>query len=639
MTTRKYLDILIDDSRNEKITELAKRSLKERYYVGDESSPQEAFARAAVAFADDLAHAQRIYDYASKHWFMFATPILSNGGSDRGQSISCFLSSVVDSRKGLSDHYDENIWLASNGGGIGSYWGHVRSDGELTSCGSKSSGSIPFLHVVDSQMLAFNQGTTRRGSYAAYQDISHPEIEEFIGLRKLTGGDIHRKCMNLHHGVNIPDSFMRIIETCLNDPDVNDDWDLIDPHSKKVVRTVSAKELWARILETRVETGEPFIHFVDRSNECLPATQKELGLRVYHSNLCTEILLATDALRTAVCCLSSLNLTCWDEWKDTDIIADLVRYLDNVLSHFIWSTFSKDRLDDLQRVSEEYESLLRRNRGKLSEQEICRLDAQMIGLCNPGMEGLRRAAFSAYRERSLGLGTMGWHALLQSKNIPFESAIAIGLNKTIYSHIQKKAIEASIQLAKERGEAPDMIGTGRRNAHLLAVAPNASSGDICGETSPSIELFSACAYTKKTLSGSSLHKNKYLTKLLEEKGQNTAEVWKSIIAHNGSVQQLEFLDDWEKSVFKTAMETDQHWIVEHAAIRQPYICQGQSLNLFFRPDEEISYLHSAHFNAWQKGLKTLYYCRSSALRRAENVEIKVERQNLVKDDVCLSCEG
>lgn len=474
-------------------------------------------------------------------------------------------------------------------------------------------------------------GNTRRGSYAAYSDISHPEIDEFIGMRKPTGGDINRKCLNLNHAVNVTDDFMRIIERCMENPDADDSWDLIDPHSKRVTKTTSARDLWQRIIETRMQTGEPYIHFIDRSNEFLPESQKALGLRVRQSNLCVEIIQATNEIRTAVCCLSSLNLEKWEEWKDDpEFIGDIVRYLDNVLTSFIGHVFSDKSLEALDHLSKTHQSLEQMD---TLMSELCRKES------NSSAHGLRKAAWSAHCERSLGLGAMGWHAYLQKNNIPFESAIAMAANKRIFAHIKEKAVEQSRILAVERGEPPDMVGTGLRNAHLLAVAPNASSSYIC-ETSPSIELIAANAFVGKTLSGSFLVENKHLKVLLAQKGQDTPEVWKSIMLMDGSVQHLEFLDEWEKMVFKTALEVDQEWVIEHAAARQPYICQSQSLNLFFRPDEEIRYLHDIHFLAWKRGLKTLYYCRSASIKRTENVSVKSERKRIdVSEEGCVACEG
>jgi len=584
---------MINYERDNLLTDFGKTTLKDRYLLPEEESPQDGFMRAAKAFSDNDEMADRIYNYASKLWFMFSTPILSNGGTKRGMPISCFLNYVGDSREGLTGHYTENAWLASVGGGIGGYWGDVRSDGTATSGGSQSSGSIPFLHVVDSEVLAFSQGKTRRGSYAAYMDISHPEIIEFMEMRKPSGGDVHRKCLNLHHGVNLSNEFMQLIDHCVKEPTYDDSWNLIDPHTKKVVRTVSARDLWQKILETRVATGEPYVSFIDTVNESLPEPQKKLGLRVNHSNLCTEITLPTNENRTAVCCLSSVNLEKYDEWKnDTLFVPDLIRFLDNVLQHFI------DNAPD----------------------------------------ELFRARFSAASERSLGLGAMGFHAYLQSKGIPFESALAKSLNLKIFKKIKEQAVEESKRLAIKRGEAPDMENTGMRNAHLLAIAPNASSSIICGTTSPSIEPYRANAYVQKTMSGSFLVKNKYLEKLLEKKEINNDKTWTSILANRGSVLHIKELSDYEKDTFKTAIEINQQWVIEHAADRQQYICQGQSVNVFVPADVNIKELHDIHMLAWKKKLKTLYYCRSEAIKRAELVSKKIERTIIPEAD-CLACEG
>ena len=583
---------MINYERDELLTDFGKTTLKDRYLLPNENSPQDGFMRAAKAFSDNDEMAQRIYDYASKLWFMFSTPILSNGGANRGMPISCFLNYVGDSREGLTGHYTENAWLASIGGGIGGYWGHVRSDGTSTSGGSQSSGSIPFLHVVDSEILAFSQGKTRRGSYAAYMDMSHPEIMEFLEMRKPSGGDIHRKCLNLHHAINISDDFMHLVEKCVAEPTYDDSWNLIDPHTKEVVRTVSARELWQKLLENRVATGEPYVSFIDTINDALPETQKKLGLKVHHSNLCTEITLPTNEDRTAVCCLSSVNLEKYDEWKNDKLfIPDLVRFLDNALTYFIENA----------------------------------------------PDSVFRAKFSAAQERSIGLGAMGFHAYLQSKNIAFESALAKSLNMKMFKSIKEEAVEESKRLAVKRGEAPDMEGTGMRNAHLLAVAPNASSSIICGTTSPSIEPYRANAYVQKTMSGSFLVKNKYLEKLLEKKGINNDAIWSSIVSQRGSVLHLKELSDYEKDVFKTGIEINQQWIIEHAADRQKYICQGQSVNLFVPADVNIKELHDTHMLAWKKKLKTLYYCRSEAIKRAELVSKKVERTIIPEAD-CLACE-
>ena len=588
------MSVKIDYSKDKNLDEFAITTLKDRYMVPGEESPQEAFARAAMAFADDDDHAQRLYDYVSKLWFMFATPVLSNGGTTRGLPISCFLNYVEDSREGITDHYVENAFLSSFGGGIGGHWSDVRAQGTKTSKGSESTGVIPFVKVVDAEMLAFSQGVTRRGSYAAYLHMSHPEIEEFLDVRKPTGGDTNRKSINLHHGVVVPDSFMELIHSAGKYSDYDDSWDLIDPHTRQVKRTVSARALWVKLLQNRMETGEPYIMFEDAVNAELPDFQKKKGLVVNHSNLCSEITLATDEERTAVCCLSSVNLEYYDEWsKHPAFIPDLIRMLDNVLTDFI------------KRAPDQ----------------------------------LHRATFSAKRERSLGLGAMGFHAYLQKNRIPFESLQAQAANIKMFSQIKEQADKTTRKLAQEKGACPDDDTCTVRNAHLLAIAPNASSSIICGNTSPSIEPFRANAFTQKTKSGSNLLKNKYLVGLLKSHTKDTDEVWKSIIANKGSVQHLEFLSDEEKDVFKTAVELNQAWLVEHAAQRQEYICQSQSLNLFFPPDVNKADLHSAHMLAWAKNLKTLYYLRSEAIGRADNVSSQAKREIIFEQEECLSCEG
>ena len=583
--------------RDKYLSEFSLKTLQDRYFVDGETSPQEAFGRAARAFADDDAHAQRLYDYASKLWFMFSTPILSNGGTDRGMPISCFLNYVDDSREGITSHYTENAFLSSAGGGVGGCWSGVRSVGSTTSNGSESTGVIPFMKVVDAEMLAFSQGVTRRGSYAAYLDISHPEVEEFLDMRKPTGGDINRKSTNLHHGVVITDNFMQIIENATRLEGYDDSWDLIDPHSGKVTKTVSAKTLWVKLIQNRVETGEPYIMFKDTIDEAIPQFQQRLGLEVHQSNLCSEITLPTDKDRTAVCCLSSVNLEEFDEWKHDDMfIPDLVRMLDNVLEYFI----------------------------------------------NNASSALHRATYSAMRERSIGLGAMGFHAYLQRHNIPFESPMAKGRNLQMFSRIKGEAVRATENLAMERGACPDDDSGRVRNAHLLAIAPNASSSIICGNTSPSIEPYRANAFTQKTKSGSSLLKNEYLEAILQDLDQDTEEVWKSIITNGGSVQHLDFLDGWTKDVFKTAVEIDQRWIIEMAADRQEFICQSQSLNVFFPSNVSKQELHAIHIMAWKRGVKTLYYLRSEAYKRAETVSDEALRRLIfdsIDDEGCLACEG
>ena len=621
-----YLGIIINYDKDKKLDKFSKNTIEDRYLWEDEESPQEAFARASVYVSTykretDYELALRIYDYSSNHWFMFSTPILSNGGTTRGLPISCFLNHVPDSRHGLSAHYDENIWLASSGGGIGGYWGEVRSDGVSTSNGSKSTGSIPFMHVVDSQMLAFNQGTTRRGSYAAYLDISHPEVEEFMIMRKESGGDINRKCLNLHHGINITNAFLDAIRN-------DDDWRLIDPKSGDAVKIVKARELWSKILETRAETGEPYLVNIDTCNNALPKEQRELGLEVKQSNLCSEITLATNEERTAVCCLSSVNLEYYDEWsKDNLFIEDLITMLDNVLQHFI------DNAVDTVQLGE-YNANFKRFKNYIKE----------------GQEGFTKAAYSAYRERSIGLGAMGFHAYLQSKSIPFEGLFATSFNYKAFKHIKESAVEASKRHADTRGEAPDVSNSGLRNAHLLAVAPNASSSIICGGTSPSIEPVRANVYTHKTLSGSYKVKNKYLEKLINKKFKTAEEkenIWKEINVAKGSIQHLDEFSEQEKELFKTANEINQIWVVEHAYKRQEFICQSQSVNLFFVPpeasmeqethNEYLQYVSDVHWYGMNQ-LKSLYYFRSDGARGAENVNVKVPRIKL--DEVeCISCEG
>ena len=624
--TKSYLGIVIDYDKEKNFDKFSLDTLKDRYFWDEETHAQEAFARASVFGATykgetDYELAQRLYNYSSDCWFMFSTPILSNGGTTRGLPISCFLNYVPDSRSGLSAHYDENIWLASSGGGIGGFWGDVRSNGISTTHGSKSTGSIPFMHVVDSQMLAFNQGVTRRGSYAAYMDISHPEIEEFINIRKESGGDINRKCLNLHNGINITNSFLDAVKN-------DEDWRLIDPKTNEAVKTINARDLWFQIINARAETGEPYMINIDTCNEALSKEQKDLGLKIRQSNLCSEITLPTNEERTAVCCLSSVNLEHFDSWsKDENFISDLITMLDNVIEHYIENAVDTSQLGG-------YSANYNRFNKYIKE----------------GKEGYTKSAYSAYRERSLGLGAMGFHAYLQSRNIPFEGIFATGFNHKAFVYIKSRATEATKELAIERGEAPDIHGTGRRNANLLAVAPNASSGIICSGTSPSIEPYRANCYTHKTLSGTYQVRNKYLEKIFKTKGlkgKKLEEIWKDIAGSDGSVQHLNILTDDEKEIFKTANEINQIWIVEHAYQRQQFICQAQSVNLFFTlpkategqkiHDEYMQYVNDVHWYGMNK-LKSLYYFRSNAARNVENVNIKVPRIKL--DDVeCIACEG
>ena len=590
-TSTKYLGINIDTKRDELLSEQAKKLVEDYYCKDKETSPQQAYARAAVAYSyGDMDLAQRIYDYVSKGWFMYASPVLSNAPKPdekaKALPISCFLTYVPDSLEGLIDHSSELRWLSVKGGGVGGHWSDVRAVSD------KAPGPMPFLHTVDADMTAYRQGKTRKGSYAAYMNVDHPDIIEFLNMRVPTG-DVNRKNLNLHNAINITDAFMRAVER-------GETWDLIDPNDQTVRETMPARKLWEQILEVRYRTGEPYLNFIDTANRALPQTQKDLGLKIHGSNLCNEIHLATSEDRTAVCCLSSVNVEKFEEWRGTTMIRDLIRFLDNVLQFFI---------------------------------------------DNAGDE-IGRAKYSAQRERSLGLGAMGWHAFLHKKRIPFESESAQVWNNVVFQYIQKEAKEESLTMGKQRGEAPDMEGTGRRNAHLLAIAPNANSSIICG-TSPSIEPLKANAYTHRTRAGSHLVKNKYLEEVLEEKGKNTDKVWTDIITNGGSVQHLNFLTVDEKNVFKTAIEIDQMKIVDQAGTRQRFLCQGQSVNLFFSAGAERKYLHNVHFNAWRRGVKGLYYLRTETTQKAENVAEKVQRdalkdyqtQELQSQEECVACQG
>jgi len=576
--------IKIDYSRDENFTEQALKLLQDYYLKEGEKSPQDAFARAALAYCEgDYDFAQRIYDYASKRWFMFASPVLSNAPRDgepvRGLPISCFLTYIGDNLESLISHNAEVAWLSVKGGGVGGHWSDVRGISD------KAPGPIPFMKVIDSGMQAWKQGKTRKGSYAAYLDISHPDIVEFMNFKVPTGGDINRKCFNLFNAVNVTDAFMEAVEN-------GADWQLIDPNDGTVRDTLDARGLWQRILEARFRTGSPYIHFIDESNRQLPEEQKSLGLRVMGSNLCSEITLPTNEERTAVCCLSSVNLELFDEWSKTTMVRDLVRFLDNVLSHFI----------------------------KHAPDEIS------------------KARYSAERERSIGLGAMGFHGYLQRNRLAWEGLSARFANEKLFSHIHSEASAATLELGKELGEAPDMVGTGRRNAHLIAIAPNANSSIICG-CSPSIEPNKSNAYTHRTRAGAHLVTNPYLEALLKEKGKNNKSVWKSIVSEQGSVQHLDFLDEEEKYVFKTAYEIDQGWVVEHAGNRQKYVCQAQSVNLFFPAGSPRSYVNSVHLRAWKSKLKSLYYLRTDAGFQADKVGLSVERVALQDAEECVSCHG
>lgn len=585
-----YLGIKIDRTKDNKLSEQARKLLKDYYQLKEETSAQQSYARAAVAYSyGDMDLAQRIYDYVSEGWFMFASPVLSNaplpGAKVKSLPISCFLTYVPDSLEGLIDHSAELRWLSVKGGGVGGHWSAVRAVSE------KAPGPMPFLHTVDADMTAYRQGRTRKGSYAAYMDISHPDIIEFVNMRIPTG-DVNRKNLNLHHAVNVTDSFMRAVER-------DEVWDLVDPDDRTVRDSMRARKLWELLLETRYRTGEPYLNFIDTANRALPQTMKDKGLRIHGSNLCNEIHLPTSEDRTAVCCLSSVNLEKYDEWSKTPMIRDLIRFLDNVLQFFI---------------------------------------------DNAGDE-ISRARYSAQQERSLGLGAMGWHSYLNRHRIPFDSEDADKKNVEVFEHIKTQAVKETEKLAEERGECPDMEGTGRRNSHLLAIAPNANSSIIVS-TSPSIEPLKANAYTHRTRAGSHLVKNIYLEEELEKVGKNDQTTWSSIITNGGSVQHLDFLSDEVKDVFRTAIEIDQDAIVRQGGHRQEFLCQGQSLNVFFPSGADRGSLHKVHYNAWKYGCKGLYYLRTETSNKAENVSIKVKREALkdyesqaMSQEECVACQG
>ena len=564
--------VQIDRSQDANLTEFGKATLTDRYLLPDEEF-QDLFARVAMYYGDDSAHAQRMYDYISKLWVMPSTPILSNGGTNRGLPISCFLNETNDSLDDIVNLWNENVWLASQGGGIGSYWGNVRSIGEHVGQNGKTSGVIPFIRVMDSLTLAISQGSLRRGSAAIYLPIWHPEIEEFIEIRRPTGGDPNRKALNLHHGVLVTNRFMEAVEH-------DEEWALRSPKDNQIIDRVSARDLWIRLLTARIEQGEPYIINIDHVNDAIPDHHRMAGLNVKMSNLCSEITLPTgrDHLgndRTAVCCLASLNLEKFEQWQNhPTFIEDVMRFLDNVLTDFI----------------------------------------------EKAPDSMARAKYSAMRERSVGLGVMGFHSFLQSKMIPLEGVMAKVWNRRMFEHIKRGADDASITLAAERGACPDAAdyGINERFSNKMAIAPTASISIICGGASPGIEPIAANAYTHKTLSGSFPVKNRYLAALLEDKGQNTEDVWSSIFTNEGSVQHLDFLNDEEKDVFKTAFEIDQRWLVEHAADRTPFVCQAQSLNLFLPANIHKRDLHRIHWEAWEKGVKSLYYCRSKSIQRAES---------------------
>ncbi|MBR0665670.1 ribonucleoside-diphosphate reductase subunit alpha [Roseomonas hellenica] len=572
--------VRIDRARDALLTDFGKATLDDRYLLPGESY-QDLFARVASAYGDDAEHAQRIYDYVSRLWFMPATPVLSNGGTSRGLPISCFLNEASDSLEGIVGLWNENVWLASKGGGIGSYWGNLRGIGEKVGRNGKTSGVIPFIRVMDSLTLAISQGSLRRGSAAVYIPVHHPEIEEFVEIRRPTGGDPNRKALNLHHGILLSDAFMRAVEA-------DEEWALVSPKDGALVKKISARNLWIRILTARIETGEPYIIYSDHVNNARPEHHKLAGLEVKTSNLCSEITLATGTdqhgqERTAVCCLSSLNLETWAEWKDHPLfITDVMRFLDNVLQSFI----------------------------------------------DTAPESMSRAKYAAMRERSVGLGVMGFHSFLQKMGVPFESAIAKVWNMKMFRHIRTQADAASRLLAEERGACPDAAEYGfmERFSNKIAIAPTASISIIAGGASPGIEPVAANVYNHKTLSGSFIVRSPYLQKLLAKYGRDDEETWTSITVSKGSVQHLDFLTDQERAVYKTAFELDQRWIVEHAADRTPYICQSQSVNLFLPANIHKRDLHQIHMLAWKRGVKSLYYCRSLSIQRADTISAKVVGQ-------------
>ena len=572
--------VRIDRSRDALLTDFGKATLDDRYLLPGESY-QDLFARVASAYGDDAAHAQRIYDYISRLWFMPATPVLSNGGTTRGLPISCFLNEASDSLDGIVGLWNENVWLAAKGGGIGSYWGNLRGIGEKVGRNGKTSGVIPFIRVMDSLTLAISQGSLRRGSAACYLPVNHPEIEEFLEMRRPTGGDPNRKALNLHQGVLIPDAFMRAVEA-------DEEWALVSPKDGALMKKVSARSLWIRILTARIETGEPYIIYSDHVNNARPEHQKLAGLEVKTSNLCSEITLPTGIdqhgeQRTAVCCLSSLNLETWFEWKDeAQFIPDVMRFLDKVLQSFI----------------------------------------------DTAPDTMARARYSAMRERSVGLGVMGYHSFLQALNVPFESVVAKVWNMRMFKHIRAQADTASRLLAEERGPCPDAAEYGfmERFSNKMAIAPTASISIICGGASPGIEPIAANVYNHKTLSGSFIVRNPFLKKVLAKHGRDDEDTWTTVTVNKGSVQHLDFLTEQEKATFKTAFELDQRWVVEHAADRTPYICQSQSVNIFLPANVHKRDLHQIHMTAWKKGVKSLYYCRSLSIQRADAISEKVAPQ-------------
>lgn len=568
-------DVQIDYSRDNLLTDFGLATLQDRYLLPGEG-PQDAFARVAKAYADDSAHAQRLYDYMSKLWFVPSTPVLANGGATRALPISCYLSEVQDDMHSIVNKWNESVWIAANTGGTGTYWGNIRGIGEQIGIKGKASGVVPFIVVQNSLSAAIDRGAQRRGAAAVYLPVNHPEIEEFIEIRRPTGGDPLRKALFLHNAVVIDDAFMHAVEQDAM-------YDLKSPKTKQTLKQVKARDIWIRMLTSRIETGEPYMVFIDSINRAIPEHHKKLGLTVKMSNLCTEITLPTGLDqygkdRTAVCCLSSVNLETYEEWsKEPLFIEDLMRYLDNILQDFI------------DRAPPEFEA----------------------------------ARYSAMRERSVGLGAMGFHSFLQMKKIPFESVMAKVWNKKMFKFIKEEADKASIKLAEERGPCPDAaeVLVKERFSNKIAIAPNASSSIYCGNASPGIEPYPSNSYNHKTLGGTFNVRNKHLKKILMQYGKDDEDTWTSITVNSGSVMHLEFLTDEEKDVFKTAFELDQRWLIEHGADRTPYICQAQSLNVFLPADVHKRDLHMVHYMAWKKGIKSLYYCRSKSLQRAEVVSL------------------
>ncbi len=567
-------------------------NLRDRYFLRDAKGeicerPQTFYARVATGMArGDREHAQGLYDMMVKQWFVPATPTLMNIGTKKGLPISCFLNTVPDTLEGIFDLYRENAFLSKYGGGIGTEWSQLRGqNAPLQASGLRSSGVIPFLKIMDSETIAISRNSIRRGAAAAYLRIDHPDIEDFLEMRKPTGGDMDRKCLNLNNGVVITDEFMQAVEE-------NRNYQLIDPHYNTVTKELSAVDMWRKLLKMRAETGEPYLLFIDTVNKSIPPHHREKGLFVRQSNLCTEIVLPTNNERTAVCCLGSFNLERYDEWKHRipELTYMAVKALDNNLETFI----------ELADAAE-----------------------------------FKKAINSVKHERSIGLGVMGYHGYLMSKRVPFESLQARLINKEIFKNIHVASIAASERLGQERGLPLD--GGTQRNSYVNSVQPTASTAFICGEATPSIEPSAGNAFLQKTLSGSFLVKNRHLEKILEEKGMNSTEVWKSVIAAKGSVQHLGFLTEDEKKVFRTGYEMNMREIVQQAADRQPFICQAQSLNVFFATPISGKYMDEVHRLAWKLGVKSMYYLRSSAPIHADSIDIKAEKRDVATEE-CAVCQ-